>query len=111
MKIVIEQIRLTLTRTEAEVLVDALDMAADNADGYLQRGLRSAQRSIASQLADRVTTVMESLGWEEAQQVAVGCEVLAGWIEEDEQPHTLEPEQVTALKDLQTAFAQAGVLT
>ena len=116
MKIQPTEFSLTLTRAEAEVVVDAMDMACDAqdtrsaVDRAIVQDIRGAQRSIKAKLHDGEEVIVERLGTESVRQVAIGLEIIAEWVAEDEQPTALDEAQQDALVAIVDAIRTSGIL-
>lgn len=116
MKIQPTEFSLTITRAEAEVVTDAMDMACDAQDTQdadcraIVQDIRGAQRSMKAKLQDGVEVIVERIGAEAMRQVAIGLELLAEWVEEDEQPTALDEAQQDALVAIVDAIRASGIL-
>lgn len=107
--IVTEEVVLTMTRAQAQVMIDAMDVACD-AHVNRVREIRATQRALNAKMIDSLEVFEERIGFDALTQVAIGCELIAEWDEEGDQPTALTDEQRDGLVAMIDALKKGGAL-
>lgn len=109
----IESIKLSLTSAaEISTIADILDMAADNAEGQAHLAIVAIKKTFTAQRRQaelrNINIVTLDVDRESAQLLAVGCQVLSEWIDEDTQPLSLDKTEIATLASIRTHLADVG---
>lgn len=106
---------LTMNRAQAQVMTDALDLAADANDAdspSIAAELRAARNTMDVGPGDSGAQYSITISRAALTQVAIGCQMIAEWDEEGDQPTALTDEQrdglVAMIDALKKGGAQAG---
>lgn len=112
MKLIVTEVVLTLTRAQAQVMIDAMDLAADanDADSLIAAELRAARNTMDVGPSDSGTQYSITISRAALTQVAIGCQMIAEWDEEGDQPTALTDEQRDGLVAMIDALKKGGAL-